>query len=183
MKTTNGFIRLDRKLLQWEWYSDVNTKALFIHLLLIANFADTNFKGEIIKRGSVATTLKELSRQTNLTIRNTRTALNHLKSTNEVTIRTNRQYSIISINNYDKYQSPEKRSDKRVTNDRQTTGGESDTPKNKEDILNKEDIKNIFTAPAHARTRESINPKIHNFPERDYDFEKLKRGIQNKNKK
>lgn len=182
MKTTNGFIRLDRKLLQWEWYSDVNTKALFIHLLLIANFADTNFKGEIIKRGSVAITLKELSQQTKMSIQSIRTSINHLKSTHEITIKTSPKHSVISITKYEEYQTANKPSNKQLTNDQQT-GGAKSNKQNKEDILNKEDIKNIFTAPAHARTRESINPKIHNFPERDYDFEKLKRGIQNKNKK
>lgn len=36
-----GFIALHRSLLKWEWYTDENTKALFIHLLLTVNYEPT----------------------------------------------------------------------------------------------------------------------------------------------
>ena len=173
MVTVNGFITLDRKLLNWEWYTDVNTKALFIHLLLVANFADAKFRGEIIKRGSVATTLKELSQQTELTIQNIRTSLNRLKSTQEITIKTSPKYSVISITKYDDYQRGNKQSNKRLTNNQQTGGAKSNKPKNKEDIMNKEEKRILYN---NARTRE----KIHNFPEREYNFEELTKRVKKK---
>lgn len=167
--TTNGYITLDRKILEWEWYTDANTKLLFLHLLLIVNFKDSTFKGEIIKRGSIATTVEELSRQTKLTPRNIRTALKHLKATNEVTIKTSPKYSVITVTKYDEYQRSDKRSDKQVTNKRQTEGSESDKLKNKQDNKNKQD-KRIYK---RAGAREGTNAKIHNFPEREYDFDEL----------
>lgn len=30
-----GFISIDRKIVNWEWYKDSSTKALFLHLLLL----------------------------------------------------------------------------------------------------------------------------------------------------
>ncbi len=29
----DGFIKLHRKIIDWEWYDDINTKTLFIHIL------------------------------------------------------------------------------------------------------------------------------------------------------
>ena len=51
----NGFIKIYRSMLKWEWYEDVNTKAVFLHLLLTANFKDTKWQGITIKRGEVIT--------------------------------------------------------------------------------------------------------------------------------
>lgn len=39
----NNFVKLSRKMLNWEWYTDVNTKTLFIHCLLRANWKKERF--------------------------------------------------------------------------------------------------------------------------------------------
>lgn len=100
----NGFISLHRKLTEWEWYTDPNTKSVFIHLLLMASWKDTKWKGIVIKRGELITGRKSLSESLGISQRAIRTSLNHLKTTNEVTIKTTNRYSVISINNYDSYQ-------------------------------------------------------------------------------
>ena len=45
-----NFVKLDRKILEWPWYSDVNTKTLFIHCLLKANWQEKRWKGYVCKR-------------------------------------------------------------------------------------------------------------------------------------
>ena len=40
-----GYIKLHRKLLEWEWYSDTNVKIVFLHCLLMANHDDTKWRG------------------------------------------------------------------------------------------------------------------------------------------
>ena len=40
-----GWIKLYSKFLEWEWYTDVNTKAVFIHLLLTANYEQKKMEG------------------------------------------------------------------------------------------------------------------------------------------
>ena len=47
----NGWIKLHRKILDWGWYSDINTRVVFIHLLLLANFDDRYYLGKKIKKG------------------------------------------------------------------------------------------------------------------------------------
>ena len=85
------YVKISRKILDWEWYTDKNTKLLFFHFLLKANWKDGRFQGEEISRGSFATSLDSLAKETGLTVREVRTAISHLKKTGEVTV--NRQES------------------------------------------------------------------------------------------
>jgi hypothetical protein len=100
-----GFIKLHRKLLNWEWYSDINTTRIFIHLLLTANFDSKKWQGIDIPRGSLITSYPKLAEQISLTVQQTRTALNKLKSTGEITASKGLNYTLISITCYDDYQS------------------------------------------------------------------------------
>ena len=84
-----NFIKIDRKILKWEWWSDINTFRLFFYMLVSAYWKDGNYKGVEIKRGSFPSSISELSRETNLSAMEIRTALKHLQSTGEVT--TNQQ--------------------------------------------------------------------------------------------
>jgi len=81
-----GWIKIHRKMLEWEWYNDNNTKILFLHLLLTANHKDKKWQGKIIKRGQKITSIQHLADETNLTVQQIRTSLNKLKSTGEITI-------------------------------------------------------------------------------------------------
>lgn len=102
-----GWIRLYRKMLGWEWYRDVNTFRLFIHLLLKANYCDQKWQGLLIERGQLVTGRRALGEQTGLSAQEVRTALNRLKTTNEITIKTTSKFSVITINNYNTYQQSE----------------------------------------------------------------------------
>lgn len=118
--TNEGYIKLYRKMMKWGWYTDTNTKCVFLHLLFMACYEPCYFKGIYLEQGQVVTTLSEISEGTNISTRSVRTSLNRLKSTNEVTIKTTNKFSIITLNNYSDYQGNDKVSDKQVTNKRQT---------------------------------------------------------------
>ena len=83
-----NYIKLSRGLLEWEWYTDINTTRLFIHMLLKANWKDGNFKGTTVSRGSFVSSIGKLAGETGLTEREIRTAISHLKKTGEVTSKT-----------------------------------------------------------------------------------------------
>lgn len=102
--TDEGFVKLSRKMIGWGWFKDVNTTHLFIYCLMRANFKDTEWKGIKLKRGSFVTSLKHLSEETGLTLQQTRTALEHLISTQEITKQSSFKNTVIIVNNYDKYQ-------------------------------------------------------------------------------
>jgi len=62
--TDSGFIKLHRKIIEWEWYDDINTKCLFLHLLLTCNFEDKKWRGIDIKRGQIVTGRNRLAEET-----------------------------------------------------------------------------------------------------------------------
>lgn len=104
---TGGWIRLHRKITEWEWYRDGNTFRLFIHLLLTANHRPQRWQGITVRRGQVITGRKSLSEQTGLSQQSVRTSLSKLKSTNEITVESTSKFSIITVCNYELYQQPE----------------------------------------------------------------------------
>ena len=115
-----NYIKLSRGLLDWEWYTDINTTRLFIHMLLKANWKDGNFKGTTIPRGSFVTSIRKLSDETGLSDREIRTAISHLKKTGEVTSKTTNKFSVFTVVKYDLYQTTDKQNDKQPTDKRQT---------------------------------------------------------------
>ncbi|WP_290849143.1 hypothetical protein [Eubacterium sp. LMAG:50] len=100
----NNFIKLSRTILGWEWYTDKNTKTLFIHCLLRANWKKAKFKGETVERGEFITSLQNLAIETGLTVKEVRTALKHLESTEEIKVEKLKFGRLIVIVNYDLYQ-------------------------------------------------------------------------------
>lgn len=100
----NTFIKLNRKIQSWRWYQDANTMRVFIHILLNANVYDHDFENITVKRGQWVTSQKRIAEQLNLSLKNVRTALDHLKATGEVAVKTTSKYSIITVFNYNQYQ-------------------------------------------------------------------------------
>lgn len=121
------YIKLSRKILDWEWYSDKNTSRLFIHMLIKTNWKTGRFQGVEIQRGSFASSYKKLASETGLTEREVRTALNHLISTGEVTVNRHPKFSVFTIKNYIKYQSSDTLNDSQVTENRQSSDSQSTT--------------------------------------------------------
>jgi hypothetical protein len=118
----SGWIKLHRQILDWEWYDDHNAFRLFIHLLLKANHKEKKYRGMLLQSGTILTSRDILALEVGLSVRQTRTALDKLKSTNELTIKTSGQGTIIQIVNYQKYQiETSETTNERPANDQQTT--------------------------------------------------------------
>lgn len=112
-----GFVKLSRKLLDWQWYDDVNTKAVFLHLLLTANFTDRVWHGLHIGRGDVLTSVPSLCDELGLTESKVRTALKHLKVSGEITESVHRKYRVISVIKYDYYLSEDSAAEEKSRKD------------------------------------------------------------------
>jgi hypothetical protein len=91
-------------MLKWEWYTNVNTRILFFHCLLNANWESGSWHGIDYEPGDFITSLPNLATGCGLTIQQTRTALSNLQSTGEITVKSFSQGRIITINNWTKYQ-------------------------------------------------------------------------------
>lgn len=107
-------------MLDWEWYDDINAKVLFIHCLLKANWKDNEWRGNKIKRGSFITSLPSLSKETGLSLQQTRTSLDKLKLTGELTDKPTNKNRYITVTNYDRFQDVNRQTNRQVTDKQQT---------------------------------------------------------------
>ena len=123
---STGWVKLHRQLLDWEWYNDVNTTRVFLHLLMVANHKDNKWRGIDIKRGQRLTSISALASETNLSIKNIRTSIKRLKSTNEVASHSTAQHTVFTMVNYDLYQDEASE----VANKGQAKGKQGATNKN-----------------------------------------------------
>ena len=137
----NGFVKLHRSILKWEWYDDVNTKVVFLHLLLTVSIEDTKWHGITVKRGSRVSSYAKLAEETGLSVRQVRTAIAHLEATGEATRTKYQKYTVFAINNYDEYQTTtSKPTESRQGSDKVATGYRQQYKKVKEDKEDKENI-------------------------------------------
>lgn len=145
-----GWIKLHRKLLEWEWYDDLPARVLFLHLLLKTERKCGRYHGHEIPAGSCVTGLHKLSEQTGLTYQQTRTALEKLRDTSEITIKATNKFSIISITNWSEYQE----NNKRITNEQQTDNKRITTSK---EVKKKEDKNNNISTNVDALLRDAVD--------------------------
>ena len=150
-----GWIKVNRKLLNWEWYKETNTKSLFIHALLRANFDDQKFQGIIVPRGSFVSSYPNLAAETGLSVQNVRTALKRLISTGELTVKKYPKFTLFKVENYDMYQTPNSQTNSQLTGNQQASNSQLTTIKEIKNVRNKE-IKNIYIAPTSNEAEPAI---------------------------
>ncbi len=150
----NGFVKIYRQLLDWEWYSDHNACRVFVHILLKANYKESRYRGCVIPAGSLVAGRIELAQQVGLTEQQTRTALNKLKSTNEITIKSTNNFSIISITNWKTFQGDNHQTNQRITNDQPTDNQRITTSKEDNNIIKEEVKKDPLTPKGGSGDKE-----------------------------
>lgn len=177
-ETENGWIKLNKKILKWGWYSDVNVKITFLHLLLVANYEEGEYLGQKIKRGQAVIGLKATSKKIGISIQNLRTALEKLEKSGEITRKSTNKFTLVTIENYSKYQDREavsnNNANKRLTNDQQTTNkrltNDQQHLRNKE-YKNNKNIRNIYISDIVASEPAELHDYLN-------DFVKMRKSIK-----
>ncbi len=103
-KMSEPWIKLYRKFTEWEWYSDVNCKAVFMHLLLTANWKPKKWQGHLIDVGELVTGREALAEAVGISTQQCRTALKKLVESEVIEVDTSNRFSKIRISNYKMYQ-------------------------------------------------------------------------------
>lgn len=140
MANPSTFIKLDRNIQDWRWYKNANTFRVFVHFLLNANIEQRDFEDAVIKRGELATSYGNIAKTLNLTVQQVRTAVNHLKSTGEITITRYSKFIVISVLNYSAYQDKTIKSTDKSTINQQSLNNQSTI--NQQQLKNDKNIKN-----------------------------------------
>lgn len=145
-----GWIKIHRKLLDWQWYGVINVRLTFLHLLIVANHKDNYVYGNKVLRGQYLTSYDRLAKEVGITPMELRGALAKLESTGEINKQTTNKYTIITICNYDSYQcdntTEEQTINKQTPNNYQSNNNQLPTNKNdNNDKNNKNEINNSLS--------------------------------------
>lgn len=95
-------------MLSWEWFKDEKTAHFFIYCLLRCNWEEGSFKGITVKKGQFISTIRNMAMESGLSVQEVRTAIKHLKLTQEITQEITQlnsaRFSLISVVNWQLYQ-------------------------------------------------------------------------------
>ena|GEM_PF-723188 len=103
----DGWIKIHRKITDWEYYGDPNTFRIFFHCLVSANYEDKQWQGINVNRGSFVTTTSDLSKTLSMTPMQVRTSLKKNVQANTISIESTNKYTIIHVLNFESYQTSE----------------------------------------------------------------------------
>ncbi len=152
-----GWIKLHRSLTEWEWYDDMNTRAVFIHLLLTVSIREQKWHGITVPRGGRIVSYPRLAEETFLSLSKVRTAIEHLEGTGEIARSSHGKFTVISIKNFDRYQGDDTEIAGYSQEDRREVAGSSQQyKKEKKEKKEKKDEKREESAPAEIPTLEEI---------------------------
>ena len=151
----NGFIKIHRSFIYWEWYKNNNTRFVFLHLLITANFAPKRWQGLTIQRGQLVTSKAKLAHELGLSMQQIKTVFSNLRTTGEITTKATNKYTIITICKYDSYQGFEnennQQNNQRTTNEPTNEQPQRKNKKKKEKNKQKETRKNLaYELPTEA---------------------------------
>lgn len=145
-----NWIKLYRKICDWQWYQDAKMVHLFVHLMLKASIMK---ESDLSDSWQLCTSLRILSKETGLSLQNIRTCIGKLQRTGEITFRTlpTHLQSIITICNSGSYQTSKRQIAPMSPQCRPDAAPMPPLPKEYKNIRNKES-KKINTN--NARTHE-----------------------------
>ena len=167
MSSHQGWIKLHRAVLDWQWFSDPNTTHVFMYCLLKANHKDNMHRDTLVKRGTFLTGRDLISRETGCSVREVRTALKRLESANVLTSKTSRQGTVIEVLNYDRYQAGDQQNDQQATNKRPTNDQQTSSNKTEEKEENENNTLSDQDPPAEDGEFELFEEEIETGPSID----------------
>lgn len=101
---SEGWIKLHRSIMDWEWFADAETLKLFLYLLLTANYENRMWKDITIQRGQLVISTEELAQRLKSTRQKIRTQLKRLETCGTIALQATNKFTLVTICNYDNYQ-------------------------------------------------------------------------------
>jgi len=161
---SNGWIKIHRKFIEWQWFGNSEAVHLFLYIILKANHADKMWQGHDVKRGQLITSIGHLSIATGISQRSVRTLLKKFENTGEIEVKTTNKFTLVSVCKYECYQIADEESDKQnvtqTTIKRQTTDKQVTTNKNDKNYKNEKNVE-IYRQILHLQiTRAEVDKLI-----------------------
>lgn len=137
-----------RSIEDWEWIDDPVMFYFWGRILLMANWEDKRWHGEVIERGSFVTSLSGLSERLNLSVQQVRTCISRLQSNKQIVTDSTNKRTKVTICKYEDYQGC-------VTNEQQT----NNTPANNPTTTTKEEYNTSDTKVSSYSIQEEKKKK------------------------
>lgn len=101
-----GFFKVSHGITRKPWFTFPNTVQVWVWILDRANYTEGGFLGQTVHIGEVATSYGTIARETNLSVSQVRTAINHLKQNGDITTRPYNKFQIIKVTEYSHVNAP-----------------------------------------------------------------------------
>ena len=162
----NGWIKVHRCLLEWEWWSDMNVRNLWLTILLLANHDERKWQGHTVAPGQFVTSLQHLSEKSGLSVQSVRTALEKLKSTGEINTQSTNRNTLITVIKWADFQL----TDETPTSNQQTTNKQLTNASYNKEIKEIKKNKEYISSKKKRGKKTEINPS--------FDLEALEKKLE-----
>ena len=100
----NGYVQVYRSILGWLFWDSNLALKIYLYLIIKANWQDTSFDCRRFKRGELPISIKRIAKDCACSEKSVQRWLRKFEEEGEITAVGTNKYTIITINNYSKYQ-------------------------------------------------------------------------------
>ena len=104
MRAMDGWIKIHRTMLDWEWWDDAVMVKSYLAMLLMCSVKHHRWRGVPIQPGQFVTSRSTLAAHLGISQQQVRTVLRRLVETGEITVQPHAQYTIVTVINWGEYQ-------------------------------------------------------------------------------
>jgi len=103
---SGGFIKINRQITDWRWWGNPNAMAIWLYILVNANWADGYWhQGDIVvHRGELATSQATMAKELKLNRRTVHRYLVEFEKAGQITMTVHSKLTLIKVLKYDTYQ-------------------------------------------------------------------------------
>lgn len=133
------YVKLWRRIAEWEWYHDDRCARMFIHLLIKARYLPGKWLGQDIVPGQLPTSTFRLAEELGWSRSAVVRTLEKLKKTGEVDTTSDSKWTLVTVVNWAKWQGADEKPDSKPNRKRTVTGQQPDTLEERKPIEGKKE--------------------------------------------
>ena len=104
MSSRKGWVKAHRSFLDWEWMRKGHSFKVMMALVFKANYEPNTYQGTLVDRGSLIIGRNLFASELGISVQQLRTILRNLESTGEITTKSSRKGTIVTVVRYEDYQ-------------------------------------------------------------------------------
>lgn len=102
-----GWLKLHRKIQEWQWFDDPIVLKFFIYCITSANHKDTQWLNYDVDKGSFIRSVSSMEKDLKYSTKQVRTCMRKLQKSGEISVIGTNKFTIIEVCNFGSYQDEE----------------------------------------------------------------------------